>query len=226
MNVSRKHNESAPKLYIEFEDDDEAALAGEAELVSGPEAVGTAPDGWRPRWQPGWSWSPLPVRYRKLVAGVAALVGLGAVIGDSLAAQAAQRAADRSTVSVLDADYAPSRDGYGIDLLLDVAYTGQDTLTVTQARVQSDFQLNYSGSPVDLNSHQQYEFVLSGQYDCSPASPAPSTAPSTQPTTVQVTVRNSRGNVNTFDLPLPKGAQLPRPWRDGRAAFCALVWGG
>jgi hypothetical protein len=223
VNVSRKRNESAPKLYIEFEDDDEAAVTGEAKLVSS-EVIGTVPEGWRPRWQPGWSWSPLPIRYRKLVAGIAALAGLGAAIGDSLAAQAAQRAADRSTVSVLDANYTPSRDGYSIDLLLDVAYTGQDTLTVTQASVQSDFQLDYPGSPVNLNSHQQYEFVLSGQYDCSAA--APPAAPSMQPNTVQLTVRSSRGNVNTFELPLPKGAQLPRPWSDGRATFCALAWGG
>lgn len=230
--MSRDHNESAPKLYIEFEDDDAAAVADDADLVSDHEAIGNAPTGRTPRWQPGWSLGTLPIRYRKWVAGTAALVGLTAAIGDSLAAQATQRAADRSAVSVMDAAYSPNDDGGGLDLLIDVTDAGHETLTVTQAQVQqSDLHLDYFGGPVELNSHQQYELVLWGRYDCSsPGSTGSGGTASAQqtatPTTVRVTVRSSQGDVNTLVLPLPADAQLPDPWRDGRTAYCALAWGG
>lgn len=232
MGVSRGDNESAPNLYIEFEDDEAASVAGEAELVSECEAIGSETAGWAPRWRLGWSLGVLPTRYRKAVAGAAALVGLAAAIGDSFAAQAAQHAADRSSVSVMDAEYSPSADGNGVDLLLDVADTSEKTVTVTQAEVrQADLSLNYLGAPVDVAGHQQLELGLWGQYDCSLPAPAGSdtsakSAPGAQAaTTVRITVRNNQGNVNTVELTLPKGAQLPEPWRDGRSSYCAVAWG-
>jgi hypothetical protein len=232
VSVSRDDNESAPNLYIEFEDDDAAAVIGEAELVSEPEAVGSDAAELVPRWRPGWHWGVLPKRYRKVVAGTAALVGLAAAIGDALAAQASQHAAERPSVSVMDAAYSPSGDGNGLDLLLDVADTSPGTVTLTQAQVQQpDLSLNYLGGPIDLTSHQQLEIGLWGQYDCSPPVPGNPGASAqqsqvTQPTTVRLTVRNKQGNTNTVELQLPKGAQLPAPWRDGRTAYCTLAWGG
>ena len=227
MDASRGDNESAPNLYIEFEDDDAAAVADEAELVSEREAVGSEAADAAPRWRPGPSWGVLPKRYRKAVAGAAALVGLAAAIGDSLAAQAAQHAAERASVSVLDASYSPSADGDGLDLLIDVADTSQGTVTVTQAQVQQpDLSLNYLGAPVDLAAHQQLEIGLWGQYDCSSPAPGPRPAPGGSGTTVRLTVRTRQGNVNTVELALPKDAQLPEPWRDGRTAYCTVAWGG
>lgn len=213
-------------------------MAGEAELVSEREAVGNAAADWMPRWRPGWSWGVLPKRYRKAVAGAAALVGLAAAIGDSLAAQAAQHAADRAVVSVLDAEYSPNADGNGLDLLIDVADTGGKAVTVTAARVeQSDLSLSYLGAPVGLAAHQQLELGLWGQYNCSPPVPQGSesgtgSGGSRQPAAgaeggrVQLTVRNTQGNVNTIDLALPKAAQLPEPWHDGRSSYCKVAWGG
>ncbi len=216
-----------PKLYIEFEDDAAAAEVGDAELVSEHEAIGSASAGWAPRWQPGWSWSPLPARYRKLVAGVATLVGLAAAIGDALAAQAAQRAADRSAVSVVDAQYSRNVNGDGLDLLIDVTDTGHETVTVTQAQArQSDLRLDYVGAPVEMNPRQQYELVLWGRYDCTTPRPADGAAASKQPGTVRLTVRSSQGSLSTLELPLPTGAWLPYPWRSGKAAYCASAWGG
>lgn len=244
--MSRGDNESAPKLYIEFEDDDSADVVGEAEVVSEREAVGNAAPGWAPRWRPGWSLSVLPTRYRKAVAGAAALVGLAAAIGDSLAAQAAQHAADRAAVSVLDAEYTPSSDRNGVDLLIGVADTSGKTVTITQAQVQqSDLRLSYLGAPIEVTGHQQFEIALWGQYDCSPPDPGGSGADvgagasagaavdaNVQPAqgarvgTVRLTVRNDQGNVNTLELPLPKAAQLPEPWLEGRTAYCTMTWGG
>lgn len=234
MRASRDDNESAPNLYIEFEDDESASVAGEAELVSEREAVGDEAAGWAPRWRSGWGLGVLPQRYRKVVAGAAALVGLAAAIGDSLAAQAAQHAADRSSVSVMDAEYSPSADGNGVDLLIDVADTSAKTVTVTQAQVQQpDLSLNYLGAPVDLVGHQQLELGLWGQYDCSAAAAVPAgsgaggkDAQGTDATTVRITMRNSQGDVNTVELALPQGAQLPAPWSNGRTAYCGVAWGG
>lgn len=229
MGVSRGDNESAPKLYIEFEDDEVAAVADEAALVSGREAVGSEPGDWTPRWRPRLSWGALPPRYRRLVAGVVAFAGLAAAIGDSLAAQAAQHAADRSAVSVMDAAYSPSADGDGLDLLIDVADNGGGTVTVTQAEVQqSDLSLDYLGAPVDLAAHQQLEIVLWGQYDCSvpdAVSSGSGAGAGTQAVTVRLTVQNNQGNVSTVSVPLPTSAQVPGPWRGGRAAYCMWAWG-
>ena len=232
--MSRDDNESAPNLYIEFEDDASAGVTGEAEVVSDREAVGDAGAGWMPRWRPGWSWGVMPTRYRKVVAGAAALVGLAAAIGDSLAAQAAQHAADRASVAVMDAEYSPDANGNGLDLLIDVADVGGQTVTVTRAQVQQpDLSLNYVGAPFNLPAHQQLELGLWGQYDCSPAVPTSSGAggagaqpgQDAQASTLRLTVRNSQGNVNTLELSLPKTAQLPEPWRDGRTTYCAVAWG-
>lgn len=160
-----------------------------------------------------------------------ALLGLSAGIGDALAAQSAQRAADRSTVSVIDAAYSPTEDGNGLRLLIDVTDDGQGAVTVTQAQVQQpDLPMQYFGSPFGLASHQQLALVLWGRYDCSSPGSAGSglrTAPSgTLATTVQLTVRTSRGNVDTLEVPLPATTQLPAPWRYGRATYCALALGG
>src|SRR5882757_382780 len=211
VRVSQEDNEPAPKLYIELEDDEAAGAIGKAELISDVEAIGTAPRGWAPRRGPGWAWAALPARGRKVVAGAVVLHGLGAAVGDTLAAQAAQRAADRATVVVVDASYSVALDGTGLDLLLNVADAGSTTLTVTQAQVRGPgLDLRYSGAPVNVSRAEQLEIVLAGQYDCTAAASQPATSGST---TVRLTVRSIHGTVTTLNLPLPASAQLPGRWR-------------
>jgi hypothetical protein len=219
VSTSQEDNESAPNLYIEFEDDEAVGAAGETELVSGVEAIGAAPRVRRPRRGPVWAWTALPVRGRKIVAGTVVLLGVGGAIGDTLVAQAAQRAADRATVAVVDASYTATLDGSGLDLLIDVADTGTTSVMVTQAQVQGPgLNLRYSGTPMNVTRAQQSEIVLSGQYDCTLAASKNGTPAS--PTTVQVTVRTIHGTVTTLDLMLPASAQLPDRWQGGRAGLC------
>jgi len=153
------------------------------------------------------------------MAGVVLLVGLGGAIGDALVAQAAQRAADRPTVTVVDAAYSARVDGNGLDLLVNLGDPGITPVTVTQARVQQPgVDLHYVGLPMLLPHAQQLEIVLSGTYNCVAAS-SPS-APDT--TIVHLTVRSIHGTVSTLDLALPADAKLPGHWRGGRtAAYCA-----
>jgi hypothetical protein len=221
--VSQKHNESAPNLYIEFEDDDAAGVTGEADLVSDVEALGVSP-----RWSatlrrgPAWAWAALPARGRKAVAGAVVLIGLGAAVGDALVAQAAQRAADQAKVVVVDAAYTTTLDGTGLDLLLNVSDTGSTALTLTQAQVTGPgVHLEYAGLPLNIAKTQQLEIVLSGQYDCQQAAAATGTP--TGPSTVRVVVRSVYGTVTTLNLDLPASAELPGRWRGGRAGFCG--WG-
>jgi hypothetical protein len=225
---SRKGNESAPNLYIEFEDEEAAQAPGEPRLVSGRETVGAAsrlraprwpvPRWPVPRWSPGWAWAALPARGRTLVAGAVVLVGLGAAIGDALAAQAAQRAADRPAVEVLDAAYSLPPEGTGLDLLLDVANTGTAPETVLAAQVLDpslDLDLRYTGTPLPFARAAQLEIVLSGPWDCAAAEDSGGTA-----STVRLTVRTIHGTVSTVDLPLPADAQPPGRWRGDRAGLC------
>jgi hypothetical protein len=218
VSTSQEDNESAPNIYIEFEDEEAAGVVGEAELVSDVEAIGVAPRSRTPRRGPAWAWAALPARGRKVVAGTVILLGLAAAIGDTLVAQAAQRAADRATVALVDAAYTTTLDGSGLDLLLDVADTGTAPVTVTQAQVQGPgLNLRYSGTPMSVNRAQQLEIVLSGEYDCTLAA---SNGTPASPTTVQVTVRTVHGTVRTVELVLPASAQLPGRWWGGRAGLC------
>ncbi|HEV2347169.1 MAG TPA: hypothetical protein VGS97_23935 [Actinocrinis sp.] len=206
-------------------------MAGEAELVGDREAIWNGSAGRRPRWRPSWRWVVVPTRYRKLVAGVVALLGLSAAIGDALTAQATQRAADHSAVSVVDAAFSPSEDDGGLNLLIDITDTGQSPVTVTQAKVQQpDLPMGYLGAPIVLSSHQQITLVLWGRYDCFSPGPGASGSgpkpPSSGASTVRLTVRSSQGNVDTLDVSLPVTAQLPAPWRYGRTTYCALASGG
>ena len=224
--MSQEDNESAPNLYIDFEDDEAAAGLGEAELVADPEAVGVAPHSWAPRWNPGWAWAALPARGRKLVAGAVVLAGLGAAVGDALVAQAAQRAADRPTVAVMDAAYSASADGNGLDLLVNVADTGTAPVTVIQAQVQQpslDLDLRYSGIPLNVTRAGQLEIVLSGPYDCAAVSGNDTALQEAATTKVRLTLRSIHGTVSTIELPLPASAQLPGRWRGDRAGLCG--WG-
>ncbi len=227
MSASQEDNESAPNLYIEFEDDEAAGAAGEIEVVGDVEAIGVAPPGralrGSPGWgrSPGWAWATLPSRARKVMLGTVVLAGVGAGVGDTLAAQAAQRAADRATVAVVDASYTSTLDGSGLNLLLSVADTGTAAVTVTQARVQGPgVDLRYSGIPLSVGRAQQLELVLTGEYDCVLAS---SKGVPASPKTVRVTVRTVHGTVSTLDLVLPASAELPGRWQGGRAGFCG--WG-
>ena len=221
MSTSQEDNESAPNLYIEFEEDEAAGAADVAVVVSDVEAIGAAPRGRPARRGPGLAWGALPRRGRKVVLGTVVLLGLGGAIGDALVAQAAQRAQDRATVALVDASYTTTLDGSGLDLLLNVADTGSAPVTVTQAEVQGPgLNLRYSGSPLSVTRAQQSELVLSGEYDCVLAE---SEGVAQSPTTVQVTVRTVYGTVSTLDLALPASAELPGRWQGGRAGLCG--WG-
>jgi hypothetical protein len=229
VRVSREHNGSAPKLYIEFEDDEAASEPGEAKLVSEREVVGGSPmrpiADWRPRR--ARTLAALAPRYRKLAAGVVVFAGLAATVSNALVAQAAQRQAARSTVTVVDAAYSASADDLSLNLLVDLADSSPSTVTVTQLEAhQSDLNLSYNGMPVSLNGTQQLEIVLSGAYDCSPGTlngAAPAKTDS-HPGVLHMTVRTVQGNVTSVDVPLPANAQLPDHWRSGRAAYCAVFW--
>ncbi len=229
VGVSRDHNGSAPKLYIEFEDDEAASEPGEAILVSAREVVGGLavfrPTSWKPPW--ALVSGALPTRFRKLAAGAVVLAGLAAMVSGALVAQASQQQATRSTVAIVSAAYSPSADDQSLNLLVDLADTSPTAVTVTQLQAhQSDLSLSYIGEPVSLAKTEQLEIVLSGAYDCSAASTgsAAQTARDARPGDLRMTVRTVQGNVTTVDVPLPASAQLPDRWQSGRAAYCALSW--
>ena len=230
VRVSREHNGSAPKLYIEFEDDEAANEPGEAKLVSKREVIGSLAPGRARVWRPprrAWTLAALPPRYRKIAVGAVVLAGLTGTVSNALVAQAAQRQAARATVTVLDAAYSPSADDQSLNLLIDLADTGNGAVTVTQLEArQSDLSLSYIGSPVSLNRTQQLEVTLSGAYDSSAGTPdsAATTKPDAQPGVLHMTVRSVQGNVTSVDVPLPANALLPDHWRSGRAAYCAMLW--
>jgi hypothetical protein len=221
---SQKDNESAPNLYIEFEDDEGAAVSGEPGLVSDPEALGVPPTGlFPPRWDPGWLWATLPTRGRQIVTGVLVAAGLGAGVGDALAAQAAQRAAGQAHVALVDAAYSIGTDGSGLDLLINVTDTDSMPVTVLHAQVQGPgVDLRYDGIPLTASRAQELEVVLSGTYNCAAAMASSDTSAPDAPK-VRLTVRTIHGTVDTLDLPLPPDAQLPGRWRGDRTTFC--TWG-
>lgn len=174
-----------------------------------------------------WKLGVLPSRYRRLAAGVIVLVGLAATISNALVAQASQKDAARSTVTIVNAAYSPSADDLSLNLLIDLADAGTSAVTVTQLEArQSDLSLTYFGTPVSLTRTEQLEIVLSGAYDCSPnsLSGAAPAARDSRPGVLHMTVRSVQGNVTTVDVPLPASAQLPDRWQSGRAAYCALLW--
>jgi len=229
VRVSREHNGSAPKLYIEFEDDEAANEPGEAKLVSEREVLGSlaagSAAGWRPRR--AWTLAALPPRFRKVAIGAVVFAGLAGTVSNALVAQAAQRQAARSTIAVVDAAYSPSADDLSLNLLVDLTDSGSGTVTVTQLEArQSDLSLSYFGTPVILTRTQQLEVVLSGAYDCSATGPnsASSSKADSQPGVLHMTMRSVQGNVTSVDIPLPANARLPDHWRSGRAGYCAMLW--
>jgi hypothetical protein len=224
VRVSREHNGSAPKLYIEFEDDEAANEPGEAQVVSEREVLGNRAAGPAIRWKPprARTLAALPPRFRRLAVGTVVLAGLVATVSNALVAQAAQRQAARSTVAVVDAAYSPSADDLSLNLLVDLSDAGSSAVTVTELQArQSDLSLSYVGTPVKLTRTQQLEVVLSGSYDCSSAA---SSTPDSRPGVLHMTVRTIQGNVTSVDVPLPANAQLPDHWQSGRAAYCAMLW--
>lgn len=229
VRVSREHNGSAPKLYIEFEDDEAASEPGEPKLVSEREVVGNLAAGSVAEWSPrqARTLAALPPRFRKVAIGAVVLAGLTATVSNALVAQAAQRQAARSTVAIVDAAYSPSADDLSLNLLVDLSDSGSGAVTVTQLEArQSDLSLSYFGAPVSLNRTQQLEVVLSGAYDCSASTPssASSSKSDSSPGVLHMTVRSVQGNVTSVDIPLPADARLPDHWRSGRAAYCAMLW--
>lgn len=228
VRVSREHNGSAPKLYIEFEDDEAASEPGEAKLVSEREVLGSlaagSAAGWRPRR--AWTLAALPPRLRRVAVGAVVFAGLAGTVSNALVAQAAQRQAARSTIAVVDAAYSPSADDLSLNLLVDLA-DSSGTVTVTQLEArQSDLSLSYFGTPVILTRTQQLEVVLSGAYDCSATAPnsASSSKADSQPGILHLTMRSVQGNVTSVDIPLPANARLPDHWQSGRAGYCAMLW--
>lgn len=230
VRVSREHNGSAPKLYIEFEDDEAANEPGEARLVSEREVIGTLAAGRASAWRPrrAWTLAALPPRYRRIAVGAVVLAGLAGTVSNALVAQASQRQAARSAIMLLDAAYSPSADDQSLNLLVDLADAGDGAVTVTQLDArQSDLSLSYIGTPVSLARTQQVEVVLSGAYDCSASASnsAASAAPGSRPGVLHLTLRSLQGNVTSVDVPLPANALLPDHWQSGRAAYCAMSWG-
>lgn len=230
VRVSREHNGSAPKLYIEFEDDEAASEPGEARLVSEREVIGSLAAGRASAWRPrrAWTLTALPTRYRRIAVGAVVLAGLAGTVGNALVAQAAQRQAARSAVTLVDAAYSPSADDQSLNLLVDLADAGDGAVTVTGLQAsQSDLSLSYIGSPVSLTRTQQSEVVLSGAYDCAASAPngAASNTADSRPGVLHITVRSVQGNVTSVDVPLPANALLPDHWQSGRAAYCAMSWG-
>lgn len=178
-------------------------------LASGDEVLGAAPR----REAPRWSWARVPERHRKLLVGTVVLAGLGAGVGDALGAEAAQHAADRPTLDLVDASFTGNADGDGFDLMLDLGNGGASTATITAVDVhQPGLSLIYPGAEAAIEPHQQAEIVLSGRYDCSGLTG--------DPVTVRVTLHTSHGTAADLDFPLPPGARLPDGWLAGRAAFC------
>ena len=178
-------------------------------MTSGEEVLGAAPR----REVPRWSWARVPERRRRILVGAMVLAGLGAGIGDAITAQAAQRAADRPTLDLVDASFTGNADGDGFDLLLDLGNGGTSTATITAVDVhQPGLALVYPGAGAVVGPGQQIEVVLTGTYDCSGLTG--------DPVTVQVTMHTSHGTAAELDFPLPSGARLPDGWLAGRAAFC------
>ncbi|MBS2962683.1 hypothetical protein KGA66_06475 [Actinocrinis puniceicyclus] len=243
MGVLRDNNGSAPKLYIEFEDDADAdpkedgarspsppGEPGEGGLVGPRETIEWPPGGWPARSAApgGLRLVVLPPRYRKFAAAAIVAAGLAATAGGNLAAQAAQREAARATVTVLDASYAPSEDGQTLNLLVDLTDPSAHAVTVTRLQAsQSGLKLDYFGAPLSLVRTEQLEIVLSGAFDCAAGDLSRSGAPDadSHPGVLHLTVRNAQGNETTIDVPLPASAQLPGRFAGGRAANCAQLWG-
>jgi len=184
-------------------------LVGRVGMTSSEEVLGVAPR----RDAPRWSWARMPERRRRILVGAMVLAGLGAGIGDALAAQAAQRAADRPALDLVDASFTGNADGDGFDLLLDLGNGGSSTATITAVDVhQPGLSLLYPGAGAVVGAHQQIEILLTGTYNCSGLTG--------DPVTVRVTMHTSHGTAADLDFTLPAGAKLPDGWLVGRAAFC------
>jgi hypothetical protein len=181
--------------------------------IEGPEEViGVAPR----RSAPGRHWARLPHQRRRVLVGAVVAAGISAGIGDALAAQAAQHAADRPTLDLIDASYTANTDGDGFDMLLDLGNGGASTATITSVTVdQPGLELLYPGSAAAVGAHQQIEIVLGGRFDCSGLT--------TDPATIQVGLRTAHGTVADVDFPVPASAALPDDWLAARAGFCNLA---
>jgi hypothetical protein len=187
-------------------DDPEIAALG----IEGPhEVIGVSPRSDPPRWRR----PRLPEQRRRILIGAVVVAGIGAGIGDALAAQAAQHAADRPTLDLVDAAYTPNADGDGYDLLLDLGNGGASTATITSVAVnQPGLALLYPGAAAAVGAHQQIEIVLGGQFDCSGLTG--------DPATIQITLRTAHGTAADLSFPVPASAALPDGWLSYRAAYC------
>ena len=184
-------------------------LIGRVGMTSAEEVLGAAPR----RDVPRWSWARVPEQRRRLLIGTMVFAGLAAGIGDALAAQAAQHAADRPALDLVDASFTGNADGDGFNLMLDVGNSGASTATITAVDVhQPGLSLLYPGAGAAVGPHQQVEIVLMGTYDCSGLTG--------DPVTVRVTMHTSHGTAADLVFPLPSGARLPDGWLASRAAFC------
>jgi hypothetical protein len=187
----------------------EAAAAG----IDGPEeVVGVAPR----RNPPRLPWAQVPHRRRRILVGAVVAAGISAGIGDALAAQASQHAADRPTLDLIDASYTANTDGDGFDMLLDLGNGGSSTATITSVTVdQPGLELLYPGSAAAVAAHQQIEIVLGGRFDCSGLT---GDAP-----TIEVTLRTAHGSAADLEFRVPSSAALPDDWLADRAGFCDLA---
>ena len=184
-------------------------LIGRVGMTSSEEVLGVAPRSDVPRW----SWARVSERRRRLLIGTMVFAGLAAGIGDALAAQAAQHAADRPTLDLVDASFTGNADGDGFDLMLDVGNGGASTATITAVEVhQPGLSLLYPSAGAAVGPHQQIEIVLIGTYDCSGLTG--------DPVTIRVTMHTSHGTAADLVFPLPSGTKLPDGWLASRAAFC------
>jgi hypothetical protein len=188
------------------DDDPDVAARG----IEGPhEVIGVSPRGDAPRWR----WPRLPEQRRRILIGAVVAVGIGAGIGDALAAQAAQHAADRPTLDLVDASYTEDASGTGYDLLLDLGNGGSSTDTITAVTVtQPGLALLYPGAAAAVGPRQQIEIVLGGRFDCS--------GMTGDPPTIRITLRTAHGTTADLSFPVPASAALPAGWLANRAAYC------
>jgi hypothetical protein len=194
------------------DEDPEAAVLG----IEGPhEVIGVPPHGDTSRWRR----PRLPAQRRRILIGAVVVAGIGAGIGDALAAQAAQHAADRPALDLVDASYTPNADGDGFDLLLDLGNGGASTATITAVTVnQPGLALLYPGAAAAVGAHQQVEIVLGGRFDCSGLTG--------DPATIQITLRTAHGTAADLSFPVPAGAKLPDGWLTYRATYCDFAQSG
>jgi hypothetical protein len=213
MAVSRDNNGNIPILYIEFEDDrfEEIEDPSAAVLIEPPQFAQMG--GWR-----GEGPRPRAASARRvLAAGLGTLLGLGALTGVSLAAQAGQaeqRALARAPLALTAASYAPDPAGNGYDLLLGLFNAARDPVTLLAVAVHQPGMTMVEGEgPIVIGPAARTEVIVGGWFDCTGTS-----APDA--TTVLVTLAAQDDSVLAQRLGLPAAAGLPASWRAERTSYC------